>query len=259
MRNAYIIAANTLREALGQKLILLFALVAVALVGASNYFLKLDLGHEKVKFVFDFTSGALGFFGTLIAVVSTSQVFRAEFENRTIITMMSKPVGFAEFVSGKVFGVFAVLALFCAVIACAGAGMIALVQAAGGGSAEASADYAGVAGFAAVQWAKLCTVAAIAAFIASASESLLFSIVMSFAVVVACSMESAGKALGVASNWASETTALIFPNFAVFAASESFAFGGVDFLSAGAAFLYAAVYIIVCIALASWIFSKREL
>ena len=64
MKRAFIIAANTLKESLRQKLILLLALVAVVLVASSNYFLKLDLGHEKLKFVFDFTSGALGFFGS---------------------------------------------------------------------------------------------------------------------------------------------------------------------------------------------------
>ena len=44
MRRAYIISANTFREALRQKLILLLALVALVLVASSNYFLKLDLG-----------------------------------------------------------------------------------------------------------------------------------------------------------------------------------------------------------------------
>ena len=45
MKRAFIIAANTLKESLRQKLILLLALVAVVLVASSNYFLKLDLGH----------------------------------------------------------------------------------------------------------------------------------------------------------------------------------------------------------------------
>ena len=75
MRRAYIISANTFREALRQKLILLLALVALGLVASSNYFLKLDLGHERLKFVFDFTSGALGFFGSIIAIVATCQLF----------------------------------------------------------------------------------------------------------------------------------------------------------------------------------------
>ena len=101
MKRAFIIAANTLKESLRQKLILLLALVAVVLVASSNYFLKLDLGHEKLKFVFDFTSGALGFFGSIIAIVSACQLFHSEFENRTAITLLSKPVGYAGFAFGK--------------------------------------------------------------------------------------------------------------------------------------------------------------
>ncbi|MBQ6533939.1 MAG: hypothetical protein IJI37_02110, partial [Opitutales bacterium] len=55
----FLIGANTLRETLRQKLVLIVALVALGLVAASKYLLSLDLGHEKIKFVFDFASGAL--------------------------------------------------------------------------------------------------------------------------------------------------------------------------------------------------------
>ena len=166
MKRAFIIAANTLKESLRQKLILLLALVAVVLVASSNYFLKLDLGHEKLKFVFDFTSGALGFFGSIIAIVSACQLFHSEFENRTAITLLSKPVGYAGFAFGKSGGAFAVLALFCAVVALCGCAMIALADsqtAHSGNSAPLSPNYFGIAVFAAIQWLKLCTVAALCA------------------------------------------------------------------------------------------------
>ena len=51
MRNAYIIAANTLREALGQKLILLFALVAVALDPSMKLFLRRSEERRLVNIV----------------------------------------------------------------------------------------------------------------------------------------------------------------------------------------------------------------
>ena len=63
MKRAFIIAANTLKESLRQKLILLLALVAVVLGASSNYFLKLDLGHEKLKVVFDLPRGHSVFSG----------------------------------------------------------------------------------------------------------------------------------------------------------------------------------------------------
>ena len=125
MRRVCIISANTFREALRQKLILLLALAALALVAASNYFLKLDLGHERLKFVFDFDSGALGFFGSIIAIVATCQLFHSEFDSRTAVTLLSKPVGRLGFACGKAGGAFAALALFCAVVSACGCAMTA--------------------------------------------------------------------------------------------------------------------------------------
>ena len=201
MKRAFIIAANTLKESLRQKLILLLALVAVVLVASSNYFLKLDLGHEKLKFVFDFTSGALGFFGSIIAIVSACQLFHSEFENRTAITLLSKPVGYAGFAFGKSEGAFAVpfaeeLELFCTVVALCGCAMIALADsqtAHSGNSAPLSPNYFGIAVFAAIQWLKLCTVAALSALICSVSTSLLFSVAVSFGAVAICSMGEIGN------------------------------------------------------------------
>ncbi|MFR6034540.1 MAG: hypothetical protein ACLUKN_16030 [Bacilli bacterium] len=93
MKSVFTIAANTFRDAIRQKLIMLIALIAFALVISSKYFLRLDLGHEQLRFVFDFGSGAIGFFGSIIAVVSTCQLFHSEIDNKTIVTLLSKPVG----------------------------------------------------------------------------------------------------------------------------------------------------------------------
>ena len=232
MKRAFIIAANTLKESLRQKLILLLALVAVVLVASSNYFLKLDLGHEKLKFVFDFTSGALGFFGSIIAIVF-----------------------------GKSGGAFAVLALFCTVVALCGCAMIALADsqtAHSGNSAPLSPNYFGIAVFAAIQWLKLCTVAALSALICSVSTSLLFSVEVSFGAVAICSMGEIGNSLGAPETAMSDIAAIIFPNLRVFNASEAFAFAPVDAAAAAAAAGYAAIYIVLCLSLAAWAFSKRE-
>ena len=101
MRNVFLISANTLRETLRQKLMILVALVALALVLSSKYLLSLDLGHEQLRFVFDFGSGALGFFGSIIAVVATCQIFHSELENKTVITLLSKPAVCGWKVSGR--------------------------------------------------------------------------------------------------------------------------------------------------------------
>ena len=262
MRRTYIIAANTLRESLRQKLIILLALVALVLVGSSNYFLKLDLGHERLKFVFDFTSGALGFFGSIIAVVATCQLFQSEFENKTAITLLSKPISFAEFTWGKACGTFAVLGLFCTVVAACGCAMLELAQSSLPQSAQAAANaapnYAGIVVFTAIQWSKLCSIAAITALVCAASTSLLFSVVVSLGVVAICSTGEIGASLGAPKTFISETSSIIFPNLQIFNTSEAFAFAPVKISAAIGAGAYALVYTSVCLFASAWIFSKRE-
>ena len=47
MKSVFTIAANTFRDAIRQKLIMLIALIAFALVISSKYFLRLDLGASS--------------------------------------------------------------------------------------------------------------------------------------------------------------------------------------------------------------------
>ncbi len=263
MRNVFLISANTLRETLRQKLMILVALVALALVLSSKYLLSLDLGHEQLRFVFDFGSGALGFFGSIIAVVATCQIFHSELENKTVITLLSKPVGYAQFAAGKFLGAAAALALFAAVIAAATCLMLFITRAGFGEAAERlsgglETNYAGVCAYAFAQWCKLCAVAAVAAFVCSVSSSLLFSAVVSF---MALAVSTAGEItlwLGGKTEGFAKIASYAFPDFNMFNALEKFAFAPVDCAAFWAAVAYAAVYSAAAVAAAAFAFSKRE-
>ena len=157
MRNVFLISANTLRETLRQKLMILVALVALALVLSSKYLLSLDLGHEQLRFVFDFGSGALGFFGSIIAVVATCQIFHSELENKTVITLLSKPVGYAQFAAGKFLGAAAAIAHYAEVISAATWIIIFITRECFGEAAKRLSggleiNYAGVWAYAFAQW-----------------------------------------------------------------------------------------------------------
>jgi len=253
----FLIGANTLRETLRQKLVLIVALVALGLVAASKYLLSLDLGHEKIKFVFDFASGALGFFGSIMAVAATCRTFHDEFENRTIITVFSKPVGAFRFAAGKIAGICFALGIFAFATAAAACAMLALT-AAGAGEGAPRVNYAGVFAFALAAWAKLCAVAAVSGFICSASTSFLFSAVASF---LALAVSAAGEitfrlggspdSFAVAASW-------IFPDFRVFAPAEAFAFAPVEALKLLAMCAYGAVYTLAASAAGAVFLSKRE-
>jgi ABC-type transport system involved in multi-copper enzyme maturation permease subunit len=97
------IALNTFTESVRQKvynILLIFALVAIA---SASFFAQFSFS-EQLKFVKDFCLGALSVFGALIAIVGTAQMLPAEIENRTIYTILAKPVRRLEFLLGKYLG-----------------------------------------------------------------------------------------------------------------------------------------------------------
>ncbi|MBP3357788.1 MAG: ABC transporter permease subunit [Opitutales bacterium] len=259
MKNAFLISINTLRETLRQKLILIVALIALALVLSSKYLLSLDLGHEQLRFVFDFGSGALGFFDSIIAVVATAQIFHNEIENKTIITLFSKPVGSTQFVFGKFGGAVFALAIFAFVVALATSLMLAITSL-GIRNAEdvASINYIGVFAFAFIQWIKLCAICAISAFICSASTSLLFSVIVSFMVLAVSMAGDITLRLGGKQEGFTELVSWIFPDFHVFNVAENFAFAPINigdfFASAG----YGIIYCVCALIASAIMFSKRE-
>ena len=265
MRNALLIASNTFRDAMRQKLLLLIVFIAAILAGLSKYMLRFDLGHEKLKFVFDFGSGAMTFFGALIAVTATCQLIHSELDNRTIITLLSKPVNFVQLAFGKLLGVCGALAVFAIIVTAVTCLMLAItefeiIERAGGKIPEGllNPSWSGIACWALIQWFKLATVASVACAICAASSSLMFSVITSFMVLAATMARSANIWFGSDENLATQLTGYILPNFEIFAKSDLFAFAGVNAMTFAATIAYSCVYIAACCGLASWLFSKRE-
>ena len=97
------IALNTLTESVRQKVYLLLILVALVFIATASFFSQFSFGGvgqdpvEQLKFIKDFCLGAISIFGMLIAVVGTAQLLPNEVENRTIYTVLSKPVRRFEF------------------------------------------------------------------------------------------------------------------------------------------------------------------
>ena len=88
----YCIAANTFLEAVRQKFFNSLLLISIALVLSANFFQQFDFGASELKFITDFGFGALFFFGSILAITATTQLFFNEIENRTALTMLAKPV-----------------------------------------------------------------------------------------------------------------------------------------------------------------------
>ena len=112
------IARNTLTEALRQKVLNVLFVFALVLIGSSVGVSALAtpemsdnsaLYGEQIKFVKDFGCGAIGLFGFAIALLSVAQLIPQELHNRTIYTILAKPVRRSEFLLGKFLGVVLLL------------------------------------------------------------------------------------------------------------------------------------------------------
>jgi hypothetical protein len=123
----FTIGRNTLTEAVRQKVLNILLIFAIVLVGSSVSVSQLatpgldsaGIFDAQIKFVKDFGCGAIGLFGFCIALLSTAQLIPQELHNRTIYTILAKPVRRAEFLLGKFLGVVLLLALCVALMSLA--------------------------------------------------------------------------------------------------------------------------------------------
>ena len=110
------IALNTLIEMTRQKVFYFMIVFALLMIGAASFFSIFSFGEEaqyitQLKFIKDTGLGAIGVFGSIIAIVATAQLLPAELENRTIYTILAKPVHRSEFLLGKFVGVALLLVI----------------------------------------------------------------------------------------------------------------------------------------------------
>ena len=271
----FTIGRNTFLDAVRQKFFNALVILSVALIVSSRFFRQFDFGSGELKFIADFGLGAILLFGAILAVVATAQLFYSEIENRTALTILAKPVHRWEFLAGKFLGVFLLLAVFTALMTGILGIMLywresSLMDRYGdqfGGQRLVS--YAGLAGFAVLQWLKLGVLCAITLFVSSFSNTNLYSVVVSFFVMIICqlqyiardSWENIGNPVLKGLVWG---LSLLFPNFQMFNVGDVMLFphDATEPLSAGTPWViggYGVVYIIVFVGLAVFAFRRREI
>jgi ABC-type transport system involved in multi-copper enzyme maturation permease subunit len=97
------IGVNTLTEAMRQKVLNILLLCGLIMIAAVPFFRQFTFG-DPIKCVKDTCLGAISVFGVLIAIVGTAQLLPNEVEQRTIYTILAKPVRRFEFLLGKFTG-----------------------------------------------------------------------------------------------------------------------------------------------------------
>lgn len=267
----WLIARNTLLEAIRQRLFNFLLVLAIALVASSLFFREFNFGSSELKFISDFGFGALTFFGSILAVAASAQLFFSEIENRTALTILAKPVHRSEFILGKFGGVWLVLLAFTLLVAAAMAlvlfGRETVLQ-----QREPEAFAAGrLVGYgslllvAALQWLKFGLISALTILVASFSNTNLYTVVMGFFVVVVCHLQYLARdAWDRLGNWFAKlgaaALAFFFPNFQLFNLGDLIALGQPAPLRVlGSVAAYGVVYLAAILAVAVFLFRRREI
>ncbi len=108
LSKVYSVAANTFVEAVRQPVFAVILGVSAALIALSPYITMFALQETK-KLMVDMGLATVMLAGLLMAAFSASSVISQEIENRTVLTVIAKPVGRSEFILGKFLGVLATL------------------------------------------------------------------------------------------------------------------------------------------------------
>ena len=104
------IAANTLTELTRQKVFYVVLLFALLLIGTSGFMARLSF-QEEFQVLKDVSLGAMSIFISLLAIVGTARLLPQDMEDRTVYTILAKPVSRFEYLLGKLAGVLLLLAI----------------------------------------------------------------------------------------------------------------------------------------------------
>jgi ABC-type transport system involved in multi-copper enzyme maturation permease subunit len=115
-RRAAAIAGNTFRDLVRQKVFYFMLLFALLLIGASLALVSLSF-QGQLQTVMDVSLGAMSVFTMLLAVLSTAMLLPRDMEDRTLYTILAKPVARFEYLAGKLAGVAMVLLVATALMA----------------------------------------------------------------------------------------------------------------------------------------------
>lgn len=110
-----VIALNTFRENLRDKILYNLLLFAVLLMGASTLLADLTI-LEHYKIMTDMGLAAINLVGVVIAIFVGIGLVSREIERRTVYTIIARPISRAQFVVGKYLGLVTTLLVNVAVM-----------------------------------------------------------------------------------------------------------------------------------------------
>jgi ABC-2 type transport system permease protein len=267
------LARMTFLEVARQKFFNFLLLLAFAFLISSLFFQQFNFGSSELKFIHDLGSGTILFFGTILAVVLTSQLIFNEMDNRTAQTVLARPVFRYQFLVGKFIGVWVLMLSFVFTLTLMLVSILYLRESALMTERpelfleNRLVRYTDLILFGVIQFFRLGVICAMTLFFSAFASSNLYTVVVSFLGVIICQLQYVAEEAMAASSGFFYTLflkaiQLIFPNFQVFNTSDVLVFPIEAPLSTGSALLilgYGLFYIMVLQGLAVWLFGRREL
>lgn len=285
------IAGGTFTQLVRMKVFAFMAIFAVVVIGASFAFADLKT-EQELKMLKDLSLAAMALFSTLFAIAGTALLIPRDVEDRTLYTILCKPVPRLEYLLGKLTGVIWLIfislicmdVLFCTVLHFKEKAVVAQhienLEYRRGSQEEkekALAELIELSEKQGLTWnlqaavlsilLKSVVLAAVALLMSTAASSTMFTIMSALAVMIighAQSMareyllgEHAGEILP---RLISGAVALVFPDFKSFDITDAVVLGDPVYFSdlaqmAGLTAVYLTLYM-----LAAWIlFSDKEL
>jgi ABC-type Na+ efflux pump permease subunit len=104
------ITANTLTDLTRQKVFYFVLIFALLLIGSSVFMARFSF-QQEFQILKDVALGAMSIFSSLLAIVATARLIPQDIEDRTVYTILAKPVPRFEYLVGKLAGILLLLAI----------------------------------------------------------------------------------------------------------------------------------------------------
>lgn len=285
IRRISAIAAVTWTELVRLKVFYFLFIFALLVIG-NSFFLARFSFEEEFQMLKDIALGAMSIFSSLIAILATATLLPKDIEDRTIYTILAKPVSRTEYLLGKLGGVLLLVALAVAMMGAVFAVVLLLrtqallhtaeMEMSGLPAAELQAaldkirasghDPNLVAG-SVVILVKAWLLAALTMFISTFATSTIFTTITAFAVYFIGHLQATARDYWLAANESGVLTkallavvALIFPDLQAFNLVDSIVTGAqIPAALFWKTLALGAGYIAVYTALAAAVFHHKEL
>jgi hypothetical protein len=270
------ITGNTVTGLVRLKIFHGLLLFALLLIGASAFMAQMSF-QQELQVLKDVGLGAISIFTSLLAILATARLLPQDIEDRTAYTVLAKPVSRFEYLSGKLLGVFVLLAI--SVIAMAAMLFLVLffreqtVLVTGEQTTEAR-DAIRAAAFnpnllagITVIYAKACLLASLTLFVSIFASSTIFTVIVTAFVYFIGHLQSIAREYWLQSNtagWLTKTflalVALLFPDLQLFNLTDDIVAGNpVPLLLLLKTIAMALFYCAFYLALAWTAFFRKEL